>query len=94
MSHRPYILAGNHFPTVSDDLCWEGAKNVEWLFFHLAFLLTEGWLGRLWLHSQGHLKHHLKSSFNFEARDPYRPGIHRGLEQDNPVYSVKKETQL
>ena len=33
MSHRPYILASNHFPTASDDLCWEGAKNVEWLFF-------------------------------------------------------------
>lgn len=68
MSHRPYILASNHFPTASDDLCWEGAKNVEWLFFfffHPAFVLTEGWLGMLWLHSQGHLKHCLKNIFTF-----------------------------
>ena len=64
MSHRPYILASNRFPTVSD-LCWEGEKNVEWLFFQPAFLLPEGWLGMLWLHRQGHLKHHCKSGFTF-----------------------------
>lgn len=33
MIHRPYFLASNHFPTVSDDLHWARVKECWFAFF-------------------------------------------------------------